>query len=166
MFSILSSAALRRGVTLGAVLVLAVAQACSESSSSTSPRANNNDPRGTYNLTTVDGKALPHVISRSPYFDAATGHFYNVYEVTITGGGIELDELGNFDSWLTISVVGDGGAPVAKRSEVTGTYVLQGSQVIVTLNGVSGELPIQNGEIDAPMDILGKGTTNTYVFRR
>jgi hypothetical protein len=167
MFSIFSSAALRRGVTLGAVLVLTVAQACSDSSSSTSPHNNNSDPRGTYALRTVDGKSVPQVINRSPFFDAVNTRFYNVYEVTVTDGGIELDELGNFYIWLDISVVGDGVALGTKHSEVQGTYQLQGSQVIVSVNGIPpGPLPIQNGEIDAPMDILGKGVTNAYVFRR
>lgn len=167
MLRVFSTAALKRAVTMGALAAIAAIPACSDSSSSTSPRNNNSDPRGTYALRTVDGKNVPQVINRSPFFDAVNTRFYNVYEVTVTDGGIELDELGNFYIWLDISVVGDGVALGTKHSEVQGTYQLQGSQVIVSVNGIPpGPLPIQNGEIDAPMDILGKGVTNAYVFRR
>jgi hypothetical protein len=165
MFPILSIAALRRGMMLCAVAALAVAQACgSDSTSSTSPR--NNNPTGEYALRTVDGKGLPYQISRSPFFDASSGHFYNEYDVTVTAGIIELDELGLIDLWIDFAVVGDG-VPGTKHLVASGTYAVQGSQVIATFNGAgSGQLPLQNGQIDIPMDVLGKGVTNHYDFKR
>ena len=163
MLRAFSTVAIRRAVTVCAVAALAAAQACS-SDSNTSPRSP--DLRGTYALRTVDGKVLPHVISRSPYFDPVATHFYNSLVVSVTDGGMELDELGNFDAWIELSFVGDGTPLADKRSDVQGTYVIQGGQVLVTIDGQTGVLPIQNGEIDAPFDLLGKGTTNNYVFRK
>jgi hypothetical protein len=153
-------------MTLCAMAGLVVAQACgSDSTSSTSPH-NNSDPTGEYALRTVDGQSLPRQISRSPFFDASSGHFYNEYDVTVTGGNIELDELGLIDLWIDFAVVGDG-VPGTRHLVASGTYAVQGSQVIATFNGAgSGQLPLQNGQIDIPMDVLGKGVTNHYDFKR
>src|SRR5262249_16036463 len=80
MFQHLATKAVKRAMTVGAAALLVAAQACG-SDSPTSSRSNNNnndntDPRGTYTLRTVDGKSLPYQISRSPYRDPETGHFY------------------------------------------------------------------------------------------
>jgi len=166
MLRTLSTAAIRRCVTLCAVAVLAATQACTDSS--TAPRSNNNsnDPRGTYALRTVDGKALPHQISRSPFYDKNSGHFYNEYDVSVTDGGIELDELGNLYFWLNFAITADG-QPQTGSTEIDGTYELQGSQVIMYIgNSQPSVLPIQNGQIQLPIDILQKGTPNNYVFKR
>jgi hypothetical protein len=163
MFRYFATRAIKRAMTLGAVAVLAVA--CSDSSSSTAPHNDDGDPRGTYALRTVDGKALPREISRSPYFDADDYHFYNVFQVTVTKGEVALDELGNFTVSMDLAIVGDG-VPMTKHLEVDGTYEIQGTQVVVTIDGASGVLPIVNGEMDVPIDLLGKGTQNVYAFRR
>jgi hypothetical protein len=163
MLRTFSTTALRRTMTVCAVAALAASQACG-SDSTTTPR--NNDPRGTYTLRTIDGKTLPQVISRSPYFDPVATHFYNVLEVTVTDGGMELDELGDFDIWMEVSLVGDGVPLGQKRADLVGTYEIQSGQVVVTLNGQQGVLPIQNGQITTTADVLGKGANNTYVFRK
>jgi len=168
MFSLFSKAAVRRGLTLGAVALVAFAQACG-SDSSTAPRNNNDnsDPTGIYKLRTVDGKNLPYQISRSPFFDAATGHFYNEYDVTVTGGGWDLDELGFADFWIDLSIKGDG-VPMTQHKESFGIYQVQGSgAVIVTFFDVgSATLPLNNGQIQLSLDLLNKGVSNNYVFRR
>jgi hypothetical protein len=165
MFSIFSMAAFRRGMVLGAVAALAVAQACG-SDSSTTPHSNNSDPRGTYTLRTVDSKGLPYQISRSPYYDADAGHFYNEYDVVVTDGGLELDELGFIDIWVNLSITGDG-VPMKDGRETKGLYELDGSTVMITFDGVNwGPLPMKNGQITFPADILGKGVDNNYVFKR
>src|SRR5262245_59829903 len=128
MFSILSTAALRRAVTAGALAVLAAAQACGgDSSSSTSPRNNDSGPPAKYLLRSVDGHALPYQISRSPYYDAKAGHFYNELDVTVTGGAWDLDELGFADFYVDLSMKGDGVQLPAQHKEAFGTYEVQGS---------------------------------------
>ncbi len=166
MFSLFSKAAVRRGLTLGAVALVAFAQACG-SDSSTAPRNDNSDPTGIYKLRTVDGKNLPYQISRSPFFDATTGHFYNEYDVTVTGGGWDLDELGFADFWIDLSIKGDG-VPMTQHKESFGIYQVQSSgDVIVTFFDVgSATLPLNNGQIQIPLDLLAKGVSNNYVFRR
>ena len=166
MFTIFSKAALRRGVAVGALAVLAAAQACGSDSTTSPSSPKNSDPKGTYTLRTVDGKGLPYQISRSPYYDAATGHFYNEYDVVVTDGGLELDELGFIDIWVNLSITGDG-VPMKDGRETKGLYELDGSTVLITFDGVNwGPLPLQNGQVTFPADILGKGVDNNYVFKR
>lgn len=163
--SSLFSKALKRSLSIGAVALVAFAQACG-SDSSTAPRNNNSDPQGLYVLRTVDGKNLPYQISRSPFYDAATGHFYNEYDVTVTGGGWDLNDLGFAQFYIDLSIKGDG-VPMTQRKQSFGLYEVQGSQVIVTFVGVgSAPLPLKNGQIEMPLDLLGKGVGNDYVFRR
>jgi hypothetical protein len=166
MFQPSATRAIRRAISVGAVAVLAAAQACA-SDSTTSPHSNNNsDPKGTYTLQTVDGKSVPHQISWSPYYDRSTGHFYNEFDVVVTDGGIKLDDQGFIDIWLNFAITGDG-VPMNGGDEVKGLYEVNGSQVIVTFDGTNWEpLQLQNGQISIPTDVLGKGVTNTYVFKR
>jgi len=155
-------------MTLGAAVVLLATQACG-ADSTTSPSNNNksSDPRGTYTLKTVDGKNLPYQISRSPYRDPQTGHFYNELDAVVTDGGIELDELGFIDIWINLALTGDG-VPMQGGREIKGLYDTDASgQVIVTFDGVNwAPFPIQNGQITIPADLLNKGVDNKYVFRR
>jgi hypothetical protein len=166
MFPIFSMrAAPRRAILLSAVLVAAT-QACSDSTTGPKSKPQSSSPMGTYVLRTVDSKNLPVQINRSPYFNPANHHFYNVYEVNITKGEIELDELGNITMSLDASIVGDG-VPLTGHSEIHGTYQVQGGQVMISINGSPpGVLPIQNGEIDLPMDLMQKGVSVVYSFRR
>lgn len=162
MFQHFPRSAMQRAMTVAATAVLVAA--CG--SDSTAPHSNNSDPRGTYTLRTVDGKGVPYQISRSPYFDADAGHFYNEYDVVVTDGGIELDELGFIDIWLNLKITGDG-VPMTGGRETKGLYELDGSTVMISFDGVNwGPLPIQNGQITIPADILGKGADNNYVFKR
>ena len=161
-----ATSVIKRAMTLGAAAFLVAAQACGSDSPTSPSSSKNSDPRGTYTLRTVDGKGLPHQISRSPYYDPGSGHFYNEFDVVVTDGGIELDELGFIDIWLNLSITGDG-VPMTAGREIKGLYNIDGSQVTVTFDGVNwGPLPIQNGQISIPTDLLGKGVDNTYVFRR
>jgi len=170
MFQHLATKAVKRAMTVGAAALLVAAQACG-SDSPTSTRSNNNnndntDPRGTYTLRTVDGKSLPYQISRSPYRDPETGHFYNELVAVVADGGIRLDELGFIDIWINLKLTGDG-VPVPGAREYKGLYDTDGTKVVVTFDGVNWDpLPIQNGEISIPADLLGKGVSNTYVFKR
>ena len=154
-------------MTLSAV-ALAATQACSDSGSSTGPKSNpkSSSPMGTYTLRSVDSKNLPVQINRSPYFDAPNHHFYNVFEVNVTKGSIELDELGNITMSIDFATVGDG-VPGTAHIDVSGTYQVQGGQVYVSINGSAPSvLPIQNGEIALPIDVLQKGVSVVYTFRR
>jgi len=166
MFQNLAASAIKRTMTLGAAAILVAAQACG-TDSSTSPKSNNSDPRGTYTLKTVDSKGVPYQISRSPYHDPQTGHFYNELDATVTDGGIELDELGFIDIWINLKLVGDG-VPMQGGREIKGLYDTDGTgKVIVTFDAVNWvPLPIQNGQITIPMDLLNKGVDNNYVFRK
>jgi len=166
MLQHLATSAIKRAMTLAAAVVLVAAQACGSDSPTSTHTNGNSDPRGTYTLRTVDGKGVPYQISRSPYRDPDSGHFYNEFDVVVTDGGVELDELGFIDIWLNFSITGDG-VPMTGGRELKGLYDTDGSQVMVTFDGVNwGPLPIQNGQISIPADVLGKGVDNTYVFRR
>jgi hypothetical protein len=153
-------------MTFGAAALLLATQACG-SDSTTSPKSNNSDPRGTYTLKTVDGKNLPYQISRSPYYDPQTGHFYNELDAVVTDGGVKLDELGFIDFWVNLALTGDG-VPMQGGREIKGLYDTDASgKVIVSFDAVNWvPLPIQNGQITIPADLLNKGIDNNYVFRK
>ena len=149
-------------------VALVATQACSDAGSSTGPKSNpkSSSPMGTYTLRSVDSKNLPVQISRSPYFDVPSHHFYNVFEVNVTKGEIELDELGNITMSIQFATVGDG-VPGTAHIDVSGTYQVQDGQVYTSVNGSAPSLlPIQNGEIALPMDVLQKGVSVVYSFRR
>lgn len=153
-----------RGTALFLLAALSGAAACG-SDGATSPKKTPT-PTGTYALRQVDQKAPPAEIYHGPYFDAANQHFYNQLVVTVTGGGIELDELNHFSFWIDLSYLGDG-VRATKRVSLDGTYELQGSLVIVHVpNAPAAGFTIDSGQIVQAIDLMGKGDVAQYTFKK
>lgn len=166
MFQALPTATLKRALLLIGFVASAAAQGCTDSSSATRPPDDNGDPTGTYRLRSVDGHNIPFQISRSPYYDPNTGHFYNELDVTAADGTVELDELGHIDIWTTYTLKGDG-VPLVTSREIQGSYEVDGDQVKITYPNLGSEtVSFRNGQITVAFDLLGKGTSNNYVFKR
>jgi hypothetical protein len=164
MFRTLSTAGRVRAAVLLSAAVLG-ASACS-SDPSTSPSSKSQNIVGTYNLQQVDDEAVPVVIHDGLYYDAINNHLYLLLVVTVSGGGIELDEAGNIDVWFDVDVWGDG-AIWRRHIEVQGTYTANGSQVTAYAGGQAmGTFSVVKGEIVDQADLLQEGVTKEYRFRR
>jgi hypothetical protein len=162
MFRILSSA---KRVSTAILLSAALLGACS-SDPSTSPSSKSQNIVGTYNLEQVDREAVPVVIHDGLYYDATNNHVFLLLIVTVTGGGIQLDESGNISVWFDVDLWGDT-ATWKRHIEAHGTYTTNGSQVTAYIGDQAiGTFSIVKGEIVEQADLLQEGVTKEYRFRR
>src|SRR5262249_7337056 len=120
-----SVARVRAAVVLSAAVL--ATSACS-SDPSTSPSSKSQNIVGTYTLQQIDRAPLPVAIHDGLYYDATNNHLFLLLIVTVTGGGIELDEAGNISVWFDVDLWGDT-ATWKRHIEAHGTYTINGSQV-------------------------------------
>ena len=134
----------RLAVTLGAALSLALA-GCSDS---TGPRAG---LAGTYTLRTVNGQALPAVVSSFS---------------TLTAGQVRLNGDGTFSASHTSRQTTPGGTTTVTQN-ITGTYTRSGNDLMLSFTD-----PDSGGSafVDASWDGGRQLTVNdgfaAYVYRK
>lgn len=149
---------------LGATLAVGVG--CGSGGGSTGP--SDDDITGTYLLQNVDLEPLPVEIHHGPWYDAASGTFFNQFVFTVTGGSIQLLEGGRFTLTLSAVVVGDGQGGAALVS-VGGWYELDGDELWLeaddeTFGSVGATLDGDTILMEA--DMMNKGVMREFSYRR
>jgi hypothetical protein len=149
---------------LGATL--AVGTGCSGGGESTGP--DNDDITGTYVLQNVDEESLPVEIHHGPWFDAASGTFFNQFIFTVTGGSIQLLDGGRFTMTMSAVVNGDGQGGAATLS-VDGWYEVDGDEIWFeaddeTWGSVTATL--DGDTIIMSADMMNKGDSRDFSYQR
>ena len=148
----------RRLSSLLVAASLAGVMACSSSGGEpTGP--NNHDEEGNYALVQVDLVATPATIHAGPWFDAASGTFFNEFIVQVVGGQVKLLEDHRFVMTLDIAMTGDG-FPAFTSIQVGGWYEIDGEDIYFeaddeTVGDLEGE--IEDEMIEVEIDLMGKG---------
>jgi hypothetical protein len=107
------------------------------------------DVSGTYQLQTINGQALPFTLQ-------AVG----ADRVEITAGHIELDTAGRFEDMIALRITVDGEVELEEDLE-TGTYVVSGNTVTLTMEGGGSYALLVQGE--TLTQVVGQ---YTLVYRR
>ena len=120
---------------------------------------NNHDEEGNYALVQVDLVATPATIHAGPWFDAASGTFFNEFIVQVVGGQVKLLEDHRFTMTLDIAIMGDG-IPMFTSVQVGGWYEIDGEDIYFesddeTIGDLEGE--IEDEMIEVEIDLMGKG---------
>ena len=153
---------LRGAATLVVALSLSSLAACSDSGTGPS----DDGPYGMYDLREVDGDALPAQVHNGPWLDPVETHFYNHLDLRVTDGAVGLSREGEFMFGLELAAIADGESDT-ERSEWEAAYKIRGDQLVLIADGQQIPLgTIADGEITIPLDIMQKGVTKQYVFRR
>ena len=124
-------------------MAIAIALGCAPTSdSSTSPEQD--DPRGMYQLESINYVTIPSKAYHGPYFDPVTTRFYNQQIVMVNRGSINLLTNGNWAITMDLTITRDG-VVTTKAYYADGTYeIVQG----IELNDFS------KGRIQASVDRL------------
>ena len=163
----------RRLSILFAAATVALAGCAGDSASPTDPgnnnnNNNNNDPKGLYDLRTIDNTALPGEIYHGPYFDPATTRFYNQMVLLVTRGSVNIIANNRWAMTLDINKTMDG-----KAGQTTfyseGTYELQGNQILFkpetdNLTELTGTL--ERGTISFSVAFNGSKNEKAFNFKR
>ena len=156
------SLTLRGVATFVVALSLSGIAACSDSGTGPS----DDSPYGMYDLREVGGDALPAQVHNGPWLDPVETHFYNHLDLRVTDGAVGLSRDGELMFGLELAAIADG-EPDTERSEWEAAYKIQGDQLILIAEGQRIPLgTIADGEITIPLDLMQKGVTKEYVFRR
>jgi hypothetical protein len=120
---------------------------------------------GVYQLRAVAQTALPIEVYRGPFYHEIDGRSYQDFEVTVTGGTLQLDASGGYHTTLNYKALKDG-AKEETSLRAWGTYETHGRQIVITRdNGVDdGEGSIADGSVTLLLDIIGKGEVKPYTF--
>ena len=120
---------------------------------------------GVYALRAVAQTALPIEIYRGPFYHEIDGRSYEDFQVTVTGGTLQLDASGGYHTTLNYKALKDG-AKEETSLRAWGTYETHGRQIVITRdNGVDdGEGSIADGSVTLLLDIIGKGEVKPYTF--
>lgn len=153
------------------LLAAALVGTASCSPSGGDPTGPNDDGEelGRYVLSRVDLGPPPVVIHNGPWFDNATGTFYNVFHVEVVNGEIRLLDGERFSFTLSIGIDGDGQRGFTMVS-VNGYYEYfdDDDEIHLISDDDSGELigEISQGEIELEMDLMGKGVQHRLIFQK
>lgn len=131
-----------------AVLLVAtiIAVGCGgDSGSATAPDNQPADPKGLYELRTIDSAVLPGEVYHGPYFDPKTTRFYNQMVLLVTRGSVNLIAGNRWAMTLDIKTTADG-KEGATSFYADGTYELQGSDIV--FNAETGNLSQVAGTLD------------------
>lgn len=120
---------------------------------------------GVYALREVAQTAVPIEVYRGPFYHEVDGRMYNDFEVTVTGGTLQLDASGGYHTTLNYRALKDGVEQVTSL-RAWGTYEMRGRQIVITRdNGVDdAEGTVANGSVTLVLDIIGKGVAKPYTF--
>lgn len=149
-------------VAVALVSTVLVAAACGGDSSTAPATAS---VVGVYQLRAVAQTALPFEVYRGPFYHEIDGRAYEDFEVTLTGGTLQLDASGGYHTTLNYTALKDGVEETASL-RAWGTYETHGRQIVITRdNGVDdGEGTIDGGRVTLLLDIIGKGVVTPYTF--
>jgi len=151
-----------RGIaSLAAVTVLLATTACKGGDSGTAPQ--NQDPSGVYGLVQIDNKAIPFEIFNGPYYDEGYGGTYPL-SITVVGGTAILTAGGHFHVTINRAWSSEGDTGTSK-SEIDGTYEIQGTTIAIDTDMGSGKGTYKNRDITLTLDVGETGTMRKYVFR-
>ena len=153
--------------TLLAAATLATTASCSAGGGDpTGPKGDNE--RGQYSLTKVDLAPPPVAVHQGPYYDPASGTFYNDYYVEVVNGEIKLLNDHRFTFSLAIAIDGDGERAFT-AFQIGGKYEIHGNDILFTADDeTAGELraEIDDGEIELEVDVMGFGDYTQLIFRK
>lgn len=154
--------------TAFAIMVVATlaagATGCSSNNDSTTGPTNLN-PAGEYDLETIQTKSLPAKVYDGPIGDPEDDDYLESYVVTVTGGGMTLEDNGYYHILIAYTGVMDG-EPYSLFYLETGTYETNGSRIVLTNDyGEEAEGTVRDNEVTVRMGIAGTATM-PYVFRR
>jgi len=138
----------RRVSILFAAATVALAACGGDSAAPTAPgntTTNNADPKGLYDLRTIDNASLPGEIYHGPYFDPATTRFYNQMVLLVTRGSVNIIANNRWAMTLDIKTTMDD-KQGATTFYADGTYELQGKDIVFT--PVNGDLSEVRGTLD------------------
>lgn len=126
------------------------------------------NPAGSYVLQEIDDFALPVTIHNGPWLDPVHVTFYNLYNMRITGGVIELGSDDRFSFTLNGSVNADG-IQWEPTMYVVGDYGIDDGEIWFEPDDQAGNTlwaTIDRGNISFDLDVMSKGAVRDYVFRR
>jgi hypothetical protein len=136
-------------------------------STTTAPQPNK-DPKGLYDLQTIDNAALPQEVYHGPYFDPATTRFYNQMVLLVKRGSVNLIEGNRWAMTLDI----DQSLDDVRRGTTfyaDGTYELNGTDIVLkpntnNLTEIGGTL--ERGAISFSMTFNGSKREKAFNFKR
>ena len=139
-----------------------------DSDSATAPDNPTPDPKGLYDLRTIDSGVLPGEIYHGPYFDPKTTRFYNQMVLLVTRGSVNLIANNRWAMTLDIKTSLDG-KEGASTFYADGTYELQGNDIVFkpetdNLSQVAGTL--DRGAISVAIAFNGSKKEKALNFRR
>jgi hypothetical protein len=166
-----ASTALRswsRAVITRAALAVAASAGLLACSGDSATGPSTSKSAGLYELQNVDQSAPPTIIHKGPWLDKVNTRFYNLMIMTVTGGTIEMEDDGWFHMSFDLDYNADGNRGTTAL-EIEGEWKQFGDKIdfipdFGTNSAWSAE--IRNGAIALPLDMMNKGVTNTYTFRR
>ena len=139
------------------------ATGCGTKDSSTGPT--NVNPAGEYDLETIQTKPLPATVYDGPFGYPGEDGYHQSYVITVTGGGMTLEDGGYYHMLLAYTADMDG-EPYSLFLLETGTYEFNGSRIVLTSDyGDESEGTVRDGEVSVQMTIAGE-KTKPYLFRR
>jgi len=136
----------RVAVSIGALATLA---ACG-SDAGTGVRAS---VTGSYQLTTVNGQALP-------FTESSSGAV-----IKVTGGTLTAESSGAFTEAITRSTTPPGGATTSATATATGTFTVSGSVIVFTFAGASGPVGTLLGSLTSSGLSIQNGT-DSFEFKK
>ena len=140
------------------------AAGCSGKDSSTGPTTPTNIA-GDYDLQTIQTKPLPATVYDGPFGYPGEDGYHQSYVITVTGGGMTLEDGGYYHLLVAYTADMDG-EPYSLFLLETGTYEINGSRIVLTSDyGDETAGTLRDGEVAVQMTIAGE-TTKPYVFRR
>jgi hypothetical protein len=140
------------------------ATGCGSKDSSTGPTKLN--PVGDYDLQTIQARSLPTKIHDGPIGNPGDDNYYQSYVVTVTTGGITLEDGGSYQMLIAYTAAWDDGEPYSLFVIESGTYEINGSQIVLTSDyGDETTGTVRDGEVAVRMAMAGVATM-PFVFRR
>ncbi len=128
----------------------------------------NYNPEGTYVLSDVDDFAPPATIYSGPWVDPVHGTYYGSYVVQVTNAAIELDDTGRY-ALLVVGQVSADGIQNPAHLASGGTYELDDRDIWLQPDQgapVTASGTLRNGMLTIDLDLISRGATNHYTFRR
>jgi len=141
---------------------------CGGDGDSTTAPQPNKDPKGLYDLQTIDNAALPQEVYHGPYFDPATTRFYNQMVLLVKRGSVNLIEGNRWAMTLDIDQSLDD-VHRGTTFYADGTYEVNGTDIVLkpttkNLTEIGGTL--DRGTISFSMMFNGSKREKAFTFKR
>ena len=148
--------------------VTVAASGCGGASDSSTAPDNNTDPKGLYDLRTIDNTALPQEVYHGPWFDPENRRFYNQMVLLVTRGSVNVIKGERWAMSLDITRTLDGVASTTTLY-ADGSYELQGTDLVLkpttpNLTEVTGTL--DRGTISFSLEFNGSKRPKAFNFKK